>query len=186
MQTFHTRISALTSAVDLDDARLGKQRVEVQQILGAIADPDKGYQNHPAVNMWRGYEMALCAYGAQMAYEWSQRGKLDRMTVWFAEYEKDLRKQALRYHEPAWWRDRDMMRSHRSNLLRKNNFWYGSLWDGNLSDDWPYLWPEFDTHAELGYILRVSRADVPRIIDGERNMPAHLEFDPETREVFPA
>lgn len=54
MQTFLPYSSFKDSARVLDRQRLGKQRVENMQIITALLDPDYGWQNHPAVNMWRG------------------------------------------------------------------------------------------------------------------------------------
>ena len=64
MQTFLPYSDFERSAKTLDYKRLGKQRVEAYQILQALSDPNYGWQNHPAVKMWRGYEEALVAYYA--------------------------------------------------------------------------------------------------------------------------
>lgn len=55
MQTFLPYSSFSKSASVLDNKRLGKQRVECLQILKALSDPAYGWQNHPAVKMWKGY-----------------------------------------------------------------------------------------------------------------------------------
>lgn len=54
MQTFLPYPSFRESAKCLDNKRLGKQRVECIQIIKAINNPKYGWQNHPAVKMWRG------------------------------------------------------------------------------------------------------------------------------------
>ena len=43
--------------------RLGKQGVEALQVVRALTRPGYGWQNHPAVRMWRGYEETPGAYG---------------------------------------------------------------------------------------------------------------------------
>lgn len=53
MQTFLPYKSFAESAACLDNKRLGKQRVEVLQILKALHNPSYGWQNHPAVKMCR-------------------------------------------------------------------------------------------------------------------------------------
>lgn len=77
MQTFLPSTSFEQSAKWLDNLRLSKQRVEVLQILKALTDPEYGWQNHPAVKMWRGYEWELCAYGVTICNEWVNRGYKD-------------------------------------------------------------------------------------------------------------
>ena len=73
MQTFLPYPDFAKSAACLDNKRLNKQIVECYQILRAITDPTYGWQNHPAVNMWRGFkgayrkdksqEIISCTYG---------------------------------------------------------------------------------------------------------------------------
>ena len=43
----------------LDHRRLGKQRVEVLQILRALTRERYGWKSHPVVRMWAGYDEAL-------------------------------------------------------------------------------------------------------------------------------
>ena len=63
MQTFLPTSNFAESAKYLDYRRLGKQRVEVLQLLNSFHKPNyKGWKNHPAREMWRGYENALVMY----------------------------------------------------------------------------------------------------------------------------
>jgi hypothetical protein len=57
MQTFLPYYSFEESAKCLDYRRLGKQRVEVYQIINILEGKNKtnGWVNHPAVKMWIGY-----------------------------------------------------------------------------------------------------------------------------------
>jgi len=77
MQTFLPSTSFEQSAKWLDTLRLGKQRVECYQILKALTDPSYGWQNHPAVNMWRQHKHALLFYSIAICLEWQQRGYKD-------------------------------------------------------------------------------------------------------------
>jgi len=77
MQTFLPYPNFTKSAAVLDRQRLGKQRVETLQILRALSDSSYGWQNHPAVKMWRGCERALAAYGLLICAEWIDRGYKD-------------------------------------------------------------------------------------------------------------
>jgi hypothetical protein len=52
------------SLASLDNARLGKQRVESFQIWNVVSGTKatKAWRMSPAVHMWRGYERALGVY----------------------------------------------------------------------------------------------------------------------------
>lgn len=136
MQTFLPFPRYRESAAALDRQRLGKQRVEAWQILGALEGRTNGWSNHPAARMWRGYERALCLYGLAVCDEWIRRGYRDTMRERFAS--------ALQCHagaaRPAWLGDEDFHRSHQSNLLRKAPEHYGPMFPG-VPADLPYVWP---------------------------------------------
>ena len=142
MQTFLPFPSFELSAESLDDKRLGKQRVECIQILHALTDPTYGWQHHPAVNMWRGYEWQLCNYGIAICYEWFY-SRLNRDTC---EAQIQRIKYGLQnpcYDMPPWFGNRELHRSHRANLLRKNFQFYKckfSDWE-QLDTAMPYVWP---------------------------------------------
>lgn len=122
-------------AAVLDRQRLGKQRVECLQILNAIADPSKGWQNHPATRMWREHPNGLAAYAVTIIDTWIGYGYKDtcrdKVTALFAPDPDDM---------PGWWGRDDVMLSHRSNLMRKMPAHYGQFY-GSVPDDLPYVWP---------------------------------------------
>lgn len=111
MQTFLPYEDFAESAAALDDKRLGKQRVEVKQILEVLnkiridelsarvdklnlaitlqgpsapertASPPR-WANHPAVLMWKDHEGLLVQYGLAVCYEWKRvRGFQDSIQV---------------------------------------------------------------------------------------------------------
>lgn len=134
MQTFLAYPDFAHSALVLDRARLGKQRVEVKQILNALTGQSKGWVNHPAVRMWRGYEPVLAVYGWVVCWEWKRRGYKDSLSEWFYDLSRG-------YHKsPPWLGDPDFHLSHQSNLIRKMPEHYGPLFPG-VPDDLPYIWP---------------------------------------------
>jgi hypothetical protein len=139
MQTFLPYISFTNTATVLDYRRLGKQRVETKQIL-QVLDPSynkRGWINHPAVRMWRGYEWALAEYGKTICREWIRRGYKDSLLPWFEQEQiKHLNKRNI---FPPWMNGQ-FERSHRSNLLRKQPDHYRKFWP-KLRDDLPYVWP---------------------------------------------
>lgn len=123
------------NAMVLDRQRLGKQRVEAWQILNTLTGQSKGWQNHPAVSMWRGYEPALALYGAHMSQEWMRRGYKDTMLERFIPH-IDEAKGAM----PPWLYNNDLVVSHRSNLIRKLPEHYSQYWP-DVPNDLPYVWP---------------------------------------------
>jgi hypothetical protein len=131
MQTFLPYKSMGQSVRCLDYRRLGKQRVEAFQILNALSGKSKGWTNHPATKMWRGFETALAFYKDLCIEEWVRRGYNNTM------------KQEASYGAivlPKWMGDEDFHASHRSNLLKKDPEFYGKFgW--TEATDLDYLWP---------------------------------------------
>lgn len=130
MQTFLPHSSFEMSARCLDWRRVGKQRVEARQILNVLTGLSKGWSNHPAVKMWQGYEGALAVYMNCFISEWIRRGYKNNMKL----------EQVEEFEYPTWLGCEEFHASHRSNLLRKDSFYYGQFgWDepNNL----PYIWP---------------------------------------------
>ena len=137
MNTFLPYPSFHQSARVLDRARLGKQRIECKQILRALRGETRGWANHPAARMWRGYEHALCTYAIAICDEWITRGYKDAQRAWFEQQLREL----LRTGDPHWLGEPAFHASHRSNLLRKDPEWYGQFgW--REAATLPYVWPE--------------------------------------------
>lgn len=134
MQTF-LPYGNLESVKYLDRQRLGKQRVETFQILQALHGETKGWVNHPATRMWRGYENALVHYGLAVCAEWVSRGYKDTMTDRIAAYGS-----SKFYLFPDWFGNEDFHAAHRSNLLKKDPDHYRQFWPDE-PDDLPYIWP---------------------------------------------
>lgn len=147
MQTFLPYADFVQSASVLDRQRCGKQRVEVLQIANVLIKqltglPVKGWANHPAVTMWRGYEIALLDYGIAMCDEWAGRGYTDNLKTRFQDMQENLILDGLAEEDvlPPWLGDPEFHRSHRSNLLRKNPEFYLQFgW--NEPHDLEYVWP---------------------------------------------
>ena len=133
MQTFLPYPDFHSTALVLDWRRLGKQRVEAMQILNILTGKTgkKGWINHPAVKMWRGYERALMSYANEIIREWIRRGYKNNMSLY------SVGKGRIKY--PPWLGNKDFHRSHRSNLLRKDFNWYHKFF--NEPDDLSYIWP---------------------------------------------
>jgi hypothetical protein len=132
----------------LDTRRLGKQRVEVIQIVRALTVPGYAWSSHPAVLMWKGYEEALGRYGLTACAIWTERGFGDSCATTIIA---DLRAYGVtgirEYAElaaagalPSWLFDEAVLVSHRSSLLRKDPEHYGPLFPGTPTDI-DYVWP---------------------------------------------
>ena len=144
MQTFLPYQNFNQSAQCLDRQRLNKQRVEAWQILQAITNPSYGWQNHPAVKMWRNHPRLLTLYGLSICYEWKSRGYKDTLgdkffgkltkydNMWFDSiYSEEL---------PCWWENEQFFASHRSALLFKKYDYYKQFgWKEEPKYD--YVWP---------------------------------------------
>lgn len=135
MQTFVPYADMAKSALVLDRARLGKQRVETLQLIRCNLDESLGWKKHPAAKMWAQNINGLIAYGVAMCDAWILRG-----------YKDTCREKMLTYGEPDvldvpfWWGDERVHSSHRANLLRKDIGHYSQFgWHEN--PDTPYFWP---------------------------------------------
>lgn len=144
MQTFLPYPDYKMSAAVLDTPRLGKQRVEVLQILNTLHDiptetgKPRGWANHPAVRMWRSSELQLCEYGLVVVDEWRLRGYKDTCYDKIAQHMEWA--EGGNMLKPAWFGDIDFHESHKSNLLRKDPEHYGKFFP-DTPDDLPYIWP---------------------------------------------
>ena len=135
MQTFLPYQDFELSAKCLDYRRLGKQRVECKQILMALTGQSKGWVNHPATRMWRGYEGALTDYAIHVCREWKSRGYMDSLENWFRDV--PIPEKTLWYPK---WLSEDFCLSHQSNLVRKFPEHYRKYFP-DVPDDLSYIWP---------------------------------------------
>ena len=133
MQTFLPYSDFEQTAKCLDYRRLGKQRVEADQILNIVLGNNKsnGWVNHPAVKMWRGFSSALIEYRNIIIQEWISRGYNNNMKI--------LSVEKIVY--PKWLGNNSFHSSHKSNLLRKDYSYY-SKYGWNETTNLPYIWPE--------------------------------------------
>jgi hypothetical protein len=148
MQTFLPYADFERSARTLDAKRLGKQRVEVIQIVRALTVPGYAWSSHPAVLMWKGYEEALGRYGLTMCEVWLELGFGDTCAATIAadlaafgipeiRSEADL---AAAGAVPPWLFDVAVQESHQSALVRKDPEFYRRLFP-DVRPDIDYVWP---------------------------------------------
>lgn len=123
MNTFLPYPSFAESAACLDRLRLGKQRVEVMQILSTLLRHSKGWRNHPAVRMWQGHELTLADYGAAMCAEWMKRGYADTVLDKINLLVSDVAATGSRLW-PPWIGDERVHSAMRASLLNKDYMYY--------------------------------------------------------------
>lgn len=155
MQTFMPFESYSLSAAVLDDKRLGKQRVETLQIMSTLCrNNSKGWNNHPAVNMWRGYEYSLLYYQEAICREWHlDRGFEDtclRKTgeIFWDTHTIDEEDVAIK---PWWIGESSVHLSHQSNLVRKDRHYYSKIFP-DAPDNLDYVWPILDSREKLSLV----------------------------------
>jgi hypothetical protein len=168
MQTFLPFSDFAATARALDARRLGKQRVEVLQILRALTFDDYGWQTHPAVTMWNGSTAALVSYGVVIAHQWIADGFADTVAPQLAEFvaPEPVRSQAelaAMGELPAWLGWQPLHRSHRAALIRKDQDHYRPLFP-DVDPEQPYVWPESaplePIHGPVSaWVVRATAAD---------------------------
>jgi hypothetical protein len=135
MQTFIPCLTFPECASVLDRQRLGKQRMEVLQLLRALRGVSSGWVTHPATRMWQGHEYSLAEYGLAVCAEWISRGYKDTCTAKI----KDLQGRGDP-SRPLWWGNPRVHSSHRASLLFKNSEHYSRFGWGEVPQI-NYIWP---------------------------------------------
>jgi len=137
VQTFLPHPDIERSAAALDRQRLGKQRVEVVQLLMTLAGLREGWRHHPAVQMWRHHERALAAYGLAVCAEWIRRGYADGQAGVIAKLRDMFPEETA--SNPPWWGG-GIHAAHRGALVRKDPAYYGATWP-DADPAAPAVWP---------------------------------------------
>ncbi len=136
MQTFLPYADFKKSAACLDNQRLNRQIMEAKIIYDIIIEnrTTGGWANHPATRMWRGYPEALALYINACLGEWKINRKRHH------SYERILINDDVNVKMPPWIGNEKFHSSHRSNLLRKDPFYYEPFgW--TEGPGLPYIWP---------------------------------------------
>lgn len=176
MITYLTRMSFLDTASDLDLRALAQQYKEGQDLFSDMVYDSTTVVDaaHPVRRMWAGYEVALGVYVQCMGVELTKRGIIRGVGLLegsnpIVELRRDF---GAEFEVPPWFEDTDVMRSHRSNLVRRYPKDYAGKWQGTPAS-MPYLWPVVDD--EGGYKLMVSKFDKALLASGERQLPATIK-----------
>lgn len=138
LQTFLPFPSFVQSAKVLDRQRLGKQRVETLQILNCLSGISTGWQNHPAVKMWRGNEISLTMYGLAVCNEWVRRGYKDTCAGKISKIKNTFFKESN--PNPPSWLGGKIHVTHQSKLIAKLPEHYKPLFP-EAPEGLEYFWP---------------------------------------------
>jgi hypothetical protein len=143
--------NAAQSAAVLDSKRLNKQLLEGRQIYKILSsNKQKGaWVNHPAVKMWRGYDVALFNYLYFIVKECIVRGiktennwnviKTMHKENWFRGDNEVM---------PFWWGDERVHQSHKNNLYIKDPLHYAIFVNNkkvSCCEKCNYFWPTHNT-----------------------------------------
>ena len=128
MQTFLAFPDFQQSLKYLDTKRLGNQRKETMQIITALHDPSYGWQNHPAIKMWRGYVPALIEYFNLNLLTWEEQGYKNDKYTFIPQYEPVVM---------PWW-----FGNWRFHWLHKRAL--ECKWNGGA---YYYIWPNNETRT---------------------------------------
>lgn len=150
----------------LDRKRLNKQKVEANQILKASLGLTKGWVNHPAVLMWKGYSNALKYYFNEITKACIRRGFKNNMPLYeFTEEQlNNIEYQSIQDYLqngipieasqdkiifPWWFQWKPLIYSHQASLLRKFPEYYSFTFD---QDDYEYNNIELQDYVSRGYL----------------------------------
>ena len=146
MQTFVPFDNSKDSAAVLDSKRLNKQLLEGRQIYNILSSGQTqgAWVRHPAVLMWKNYDMGLFSYLKAIKDECVHRGiKTDKN--WNAILEIHTNNWNLgTLAMPEWWGDKRVHQSHRNNLYRKDPEYYVEFMHDDFvscCDKCNYFWP---------------------------------------------
>lgn len=117
-----------------------------------IVEKKRGWINHPAVKMWKGYEEALKMYINLCIEEWIERGCKNNMKIYKVN-EKVVK-------IPYWLYNNNLSQSHQIAMLRKEiarneKDWYVQLWSEKKITcepkffDLGYYWPEKNIFSDF-------------------------------------
>lgn len=143
MQTFITDFDMHINAKNLDNKRLGKQRVEALQIADCLLIKVSRWKFHPATAMWKNYEAFLLhKYVSAIFLEWKNRGfKNYKCEEWYEKLNEALKiKYENKFTYQVDWINKSFIESHRSNLIKKDFNFYRNKFPSTLLD-LPYIWP---------------------------------------------
>lgn len=152
MQVFVPTTDLYFNANCLDWRRRNKQIIECRQIGLAITNPNYGWQNHPAVSMWRGHLpfLMLAAHFFNRAYFATSSRNHKAWENMQADHPHILVSDLLLDQSPlpSWWGDDRIHDSHASRLIQKDPDFYKDKFPWITDHEMEYVWL---THGQGGW-----------------------------------
>jgi len=176
MITWMTRMSILDTADDLEPDLAFQTMSQGIKLLRSLTTEDGVYGNtRPEFRMWEYHETALAAYLVALEASLSTRGvfSFHHHRVRSTLFDFQRVNPEVQFESPSWWEDVDVLRSHRSNLIRRWPDQYGETWR-RTPKNMPYLWPFIDREQPSKYRLFVSAHDKSLLQTGERKLDSSL------------
>lgn len=158
-----TRESMSDTFREMPDELLSETIDDAHRLLRGLVYSEGDMTPEPASYAWRTYESALVIYGQLACMEYSMQRRIHDLRFWdFSRAGREMMHDQVFYFEkPPWFQDVDVLRSHRSALIRAGS---GS-W-ARTPATLPLLWPVVSEEDE-GYALKVSKADIALLKSGK-------------------
>lgn len=176
MMTWMTRVSLFDSALDMKLPELTLAHSESESLFNELvfgeANGEHGAAPKPLVMMWFGYETALAGYSVACAATLVSYGVTTGVrSAELARTMKEMRDvgDPAPFIMPPWSEDIDVLRSHRSNMMRR---WPERYNWPRTPARMPYLWPIVD--GDGGYVLKLSKYDKDLLAKKERSLPKDI------------
>jgi len=115
------------------------------------------WSNHPAVKMWKGYEIPLSDYGWFMCREWKRRGFVDNLSPYFEDSRALHNSDGKGQRDPQFIQDKVFQTCHRRVLIYKG--WQDAVWAFTLQH-YPYFKGTKTTNIDAAMRLYSSAIDV--------------------------
>lgn len=189
MITWMPHIRSLTVARSLSDSHLHEAVISAEKMLRLVEQRPAPTDEISwlAYSMWYGYEYPLCLHGLTLATTLVSERRIAVDEVpgsYMAEVGIEIENSgAADRAVPPWIGDKDVHRSHRSQLIMLDPA-YADVWPGT-PPQMPILWPQLVDNDPRGYRLRLSSAEQRRLRYGRRALPEWLRYDEAAREVVP-
>jgi hypothetical protein len=147
MLTMHTYLPYSNASINtaiLSEVDLSQQIRAGLTILETLHGRDKGWQWHPAIGMWNGFEEMLAQRIVQLGIEWVNQGFRDTFNISgrLESMGYDLRYlRSQNVSTPWWWGDKPFHAAQRAALVRHDRSWYAPIFKGKVDGGLPELWP---------------------------------------------
>lgn len=159
------------SARCFDDETLEHQITNAVMVVHALVDASQK-SKLLCVGMWRGYSGFLLMYLRKLCTEaglrrgWTGDATSPDDNPYIEAYVRLSNAfLSLAPLAPKWYGLARLHRSHQSELIKNDPYWYGQQFP-TTPLDMPYLWP-VNTPGHYDYTLRLSLADADAVKRGE-------------------